>query len=205
MVEAYPIMIDLKDKIVIVVGGGQVAYRKIAGLIETGALITVISPVIHVKIEKLLTENQIFWKNKLFEPTDLNDALLVIAATDDREVNENVALSAQENQLVNVVDDKEISNFHVPAKLKRGKLTIAVATGGSSPILATVIRNELANIYGESYEDYLEFLAISREQVKLLHLNKDLELQILEKITEPAYRTSKSKQKEFLKMITSHI
>src|SRR5690625_1103036 len=205
MVEAYPIMIDLKDKIVIVVGGGQVAYRKIAGLIETGALITVISPVIHVKIEKLLTENQIFWKNKLFEPTDLNDALLVIAATGDREVNENVALSAQENQLVNVVDDKEISNFHVPAKLKRGKLTIAVATGGSSPILATVIRNELANIYGESYEDYLEFLAISREQVKLLHLNKDLELQILEKITEPAYRTSKSKQKEVLKMITSHI
>src|SRR5699024_3389081 len=157
-------MMNLRDKIVVVVGGGQIAYRKILGLIRTGALITVISPVIHMKIEAFLTGNQIVWKKKLFEPEDLIDALLVIAATDDSEVNENVALSARENQLVNIVDNKEMSSFHVPAKLKRGELTISVATGGASPILATVIRNELAKIYDESYEDYLEFLATSREQ-----------------------------------------
>lgn len=203
--ETYPIMMNMKNKVVIVVGGGQIAHRKLIGLLQAGAQITVISPVIHVEIRKLLTADQITWKSKLFEPADLGGALLVIAATDDRKVNENVALSARDNQLVNVADNQGISNFHVPAKLQRGDLTISVATGGASPILAKKIRNELATIYDESYEDFLKFLAISRERINHLYLDQGTKIQILKKITAPTYRKSKDKQKKFLEMIASYL
>jgi len=201
MVEAYPMMMNMENKIAVVVGGGRVAYRKIVGLLRAGASITIISPVIHGEIKKVLATNQVIWKNKLFEPEDLQNALLVIAATNDKEVNEHVAASTGSHQLVNIVDDQEKSDFHVPAKLTRGDLTIAVATGGASPTLARVIRNELAEIYDESYDEYLEFLAVSREQIKLLPLNQDLKRKMLQQITDSTYRKSINKQKEFLKEI----
>lgn len=201
----YPIMMNMKDKVVVVVGGGRIAYRKLMGLLQAGAQITVISPMIHEKIEKLLTRNQLNWKKKLFEPTDLAGALFVIAATNDKNVNGNVALSAQNNQLVNIVDHPKMSHFHVPAKLQRGDLTISVATGGASPILSKVIRNELATLYDESYEDYLKFLAISREQLKELHLSQDVKMKLLKEITDENYRQSKNKQKNFLKMLDDYI
>lgn len=201
IVGTYPIMMNMKDKVVVVVGGGQVAYRKLIGMLQAGAHITVISPMIHMEIQKLLIANQLTWKNKLFEPADLDGSLLIIAATDDKKVNEYVALSARNDQFVNVVDNQEISNFHIPAKLQRGDLTISVATGGASPILARVIRNELATIYDESYEDYLEFLAIARKQVKHLHFSQDDKIQLLKEITDKSYRQSRSMQKEFLTML----
>ena len=201
MVEAYPMMMNMENKVAVVVGGGRVAYRKIVGLLRAGASITIISPVIHGEIKKVLATNQVIWKNKLFEPEDLQNALLVIAATNDKEVNEHVAASTGSHQLVNIVDDREKSDFHVPAKLTRGDLTIAVATGGASPTLARVIRNELAEIYDESYDEYLEFLAVSREQIKLLPLNQDLKRQMLQQITDSTYRKSINKQMEFLEEI----
>jgi len=201
MVETYPIMMNMENKVAVVVGGGRVAYRKIVGLLRAGASITIISPVIHGKIKKLLATSQMTWKNKLFEPEDLRNALLVIAATNNKKVNEHVAASTESHQLVNIVDDQEKSDFHVPAKLTRGDLTIAVATDGASPILTTVIRDELAEIYDESYEDYLQFLAVSREQIKHLPLNQDLKRQMLKQITELTYRKSINKQKEFLEKI----
>src|SRR5690625_5124543 len=201
MVETYPMMMNMENKVAVVVGGGRVAYRKIVGLLRAGAFITIISPVIHREIKKVLATNQVIWKKKLFEPEDLQNALLVIAATNDKRVNEHVASSSESYQLVNIVDDQDKSDFHMPAKLTRGNLTIAVATGGASPILATVIRDELAEIYDESYDDYLQFLAFSREQIKLLHLNQDLKRQILKQITDSTYRKSKNKQKEFLNEI----
>lgn len=203
--ETYPIMMNIKDKVAVVVGGGQIAHRKVIGLLQAGAQITVISPAIHVNIEKLLHTNKITWKKKKFESVDLDSALIVIAATNDQKVNEYVALSTRNYQLVNVVDNQEMSNFHVPAKLKRGDLTITVATGGASPILAKVIRNELATIYDESYEAYLKFLAISREKVKHLILNQDTKMQLLKRITDPTYRRSKDKQKKFLEMIDGYV
>lgn len=205
MVETYPVMMNMENKAVVVVGGGHVAYRKIVGLVRAGAIITIISPVLHEKIKKLQGTNQIIWKNKLFEPEDLQNALLVIAATNDKRVNEHVASSTESYQLVNIVDDQDKSDFHVPAKLTRGDLTIAVATGGASPTLATVIRDELAEIYDESYDDYLQFLAASREKIKYLHLDQDLKKQMLKQITDSIYRKSKNKQKEFLEKISRYI
>lgn len=203
--ETYPIMMNMKDKVVVIVGGGLIAYRRLIGLFQAGAKITVISPVIHEKIEELLTTNQVIWKNKMFSPADLDGALFVVAATNDKIVNENVALSTRNNQLVNIVDNPEMSNFHVPARLQRGDLTISVATGGASPILSKVIQSELATIYDESYEDYLKFLAITRKQVKQLHLDQAEKMKLLKEVTDQSYRKSENKQREFLKILAGYI
>lgn len=199
--ETYPVMLNIKGKAVAVVGGGQIAYRKMDSLLRAGAKVTVISPEINLNVEKLYRENQISWKNKAFEPNDLDSAWIVIAATNSKKVNESVALSSGNHQLVNVVDNHEIGNFHVPANLIRGELTISVATGGASPILAKVIRDELAVTYDETYEDYLTFLAKSRGKIKQLTCNQKTKTQLLKIITDETYRKSKSKQKDYLEMI----
>lgn len=199
--KSYPIMLNIQDKKVVIVGGGRIAYRKIVSLLEAGAQITVISPMIHIKIEKLIAENRILWKKKVFEPDDLECAFIVIAATNNEKVNAHVASSVSAYQLVNVVDNQEISTFHVPAKLTRGDLTISVATSGASPTLAKVIRDELALIYDNSYERYLEFLSQARIMVKNSDCNPATKIQLLKVITGKAYRESVQMQQAFLEII----
>ena len=205
MMESYPAMLNLKNTMAIVVGGGQIAYRKIMGLLQAGACVTVISPEIHAEIEKLLAEKQITWRKKVFEASDLDSAWIIIAATNHQHINEDVALAAQPHQLINIVDNPERSNFHVPAKLTRGNLTISVATGGASPILAKVIRDELAVIYDDSYAGYLEFLAVSRERIKQTFLDWKTKRQLLKDITEKPYRQSIEKQRAFLDLMDAFI
>jgi precorrin-2 dehydrogenase/sirohydrochlorin ferrochelatase len=202
--ESYPIMLNIEDKAVVVVGGGLIAYRKMVGLLQAGACVTVISPMIHSEIEKLFTENRIAWKNKLFEPDDLDSALIVIAATNSEMVNKFVASSAGKFQLVNIVDNPELSTFHVPAKLTRGDLTISVATGGASPTLSKSIRDELAVIYDESYGDYLEFLTLSREKVKHSMLDQTTKTELHKAITNETYRQSNKMQNAFLEIIDGY-
>ncbi len=199
--KSYPIMLNIEDKVVVVVGGGRIACRKIVDLLQAGAYVTVISPVIHSKIEQLFVENKIAWKNKLFEPDDLDSALIVIAATNSETVNTFVASSAGKHQLVNIVDNPELSTFHVPAKLTRGDLTISVATGGASPTLSKSIRDELAVIYEDSYGDYLEFLTLSREKVKHSMLDQPIKTKLLKAITNDTYRQSFNMQNAFLELI----
>ncbi|MET3656836.1 precorrin-2 dehydrogenase/sirohydrochlorin ferrochelatase family protein [Sporosarcina psychrophila] len=202
--KSYPIMLNIEGKAVVVVGGGLIAYRKITGLLQAGAYITVISPVIHSKIEQLFIENKISWKNKLFEPVDLDSALIVIAATNSEIMNTFVASSAGKHQLVNIVDNPELSTFHVPAKLTRGDLTISVATGGGSPTLSKSIRDELAVIYDDTYGDYLEFLTLSREKVKHSIFDQTIKTKLLKAITNDTYRQSNNMQNAFLELISGY-
>ncbi len=137
----------------------------------------------------------------MFEPNDLDSALVVIAATNNEMVNTFVASSAGKHQLVNIVDNPELSTFHVPAKLTRGDLTISVATGGASPTLAKSIRDELSEIYDDSYGDYLEFLTLSREKVKHSMLDQTIKTKLLKTITNDTYRQSINMQHAFLELI----
>jgi len=194
-------MLNIEDKAVVVVGGGLIAYRKMVGLLQAGAYVTVISPVIHTKVEQLVFENKVAWKDKLFEPDDLDSALIVIAATNSDIVNTFVASSASKHQLVNIVDDPQLSTFHVPAKLTRGELTISVATGGASPTLSKSIRDELAVIYDDSYSVYLKFLMLSREKVKHSTFDQTIKNNLLKAITNETYRKSTNMQNAFLELI----
>jgi precorrin-2 dehydrogenase/sirohydrochlorin ferrochelatase len=202
--KSYPIMLKIEAEAVVVVGGGLIAHRKIVGLLQAGANVTVVSPMIHSRIEQLFVENKISWKNKMFEPVDLDSALIVIAATNNETVNTFVASSASKHQLVNIVDNPELSAFHVPAKLTRGDLTISVATGGASPTLSKSIRDELAVIYDDSYGAYLEFLTLSREKVKHSVLDQTTKTKLLKAITNETYRQSNNMQNAFLEIIDGY-
>ena len=198
---AYPIMLNIKNQEVVVVGGGTIAYRKIRGLLQAGANITVISPEIEERIETLRRERRNVWRKKEFESADITSALLVIAATNSNVVNELVAFATMKHQLVNIVDNPELSNFHVPAKLTRGDLTISVATGGASPTLAKVIRDELSSVYDDSYAEYLAFLAEVREKVKNSPLDRATKMHYLKEVTNVMYRHSIEAQQDFLEII----
>ncbi|MGX6444634.1 NAD(P)-binding protein [Neobacillus sp. K501] len=165
MNSSYPIMLQLEGKKVVVVGGGKVAERKVNGLLGTGARVSVISPVVTVELRRLASQGVIDWKEKLFSPDDMKDAFLIFAATNDRELNQFIRNSAGVHQLVTIADDPDESDFHVPAHFHRGRLSIAVSTGGASPTLASTIRAELEQQFDERYEEYLEFLYKARQQI----------------------------------------
>ncbi|QKG83948.1 hypothetical protein GXN76_05295 [Kroppenstedtia pulmonis] len=153
-----PFMVDLEGKQAVIVGGGRVACRKALHLMKGGARVTIISPEVHPVLQEWIRAGKIDWKQKKYTGDKLEDAWVVVAATDSADVNRRVALSARSHQLVNVVDQPELGNFHTPAKLNRGRLILAVSTGGASPTLACKIRDHLAKIYDESWEKKVEDL-----------------------------------------------
>lgn len=165
-------MIDLKNKQAVIIGGGKVASRRIAGLLDSEAVITVISPEATDDIKNLHNENMLTWKQKNFTSSDVQDAFLVIIATNEESVNQKVKNSVPANCLVNAAHHAGAGNLHFPARLKRGNLVIAVSTNGASPMLAKKIRKELSSQYDNRYEQYLDFLLEARTLLKTIKIDK---------------------------------
>lgn len=150
---------DLAQRLCIVVGGGKVASRKVIGLLEAGAAVTVISPVLDDTIQHAASQEQIRWIARPYQEGDLAGAFLVIAATDDAPVNHAVFAEAElRHILVNVVDDPQHSNFILPAQVRRGDLRIAISTGGASPALARRLREKLEADFGPEYTLLVQLL-----------------------------------------------
>jgi precorrin-2 dehydrogenase/sirohydrochlorin ferrochelatase len=155
----YPMMLKIEGRPCTVVGGGAVAQRKVETLLEYGAVVTVISPSLTEKLKLLLENNKIHYKNKVYETGDLTGSFLVYGVTDDKVVNEKCKKEAEsQNMLVNIGDSSELSDFILPAVLKRGSLIITISTEGKSPALSRKIRRQLEILYDESYDDLLETL-----------------------------------------------
>ncbi|WP_284036823.1 NAD(P)-binding protein [Neobacillus sp. 114] len=186
----YPIMLKLEGKKVVVAGGGKVAERKVKGLLETGAAITVISPESTPVIQHLAHEGKITWKQKSFAKLDIQEAFLIIAATNDPHTNNLVKEEAAAHQLVSIADNPEESDFHLPSHLKRGRLSIAVSTGGASPILAKQIRKQLEQQFDSRYENYLEFLFSKRKWILKNVEDADLKRKLLTVIVSPEFLNS---------------
>ena len=167
----YPIvLVDLANTACVVIGGGQVAARKVAALCQAGGRPLVISPVLCESLRSQVEDGEIDVIEREFRPGDLAGVQLVIAATDDAETNEAVWREARAvGCLVNVVDDPPRCNFHVPAAVRRGDLTVAISTGGKSPLLACRIRQTLETHFDSSYGDYLDLLGelrtVAQEQI----------------------------------------
>lgn len=166
----YPIMLDIKEKKCVVIGGGNIAYRKVISLLEAGAKVTVISKEINEDIKLLLKDQVVECIEEKYDFKYINDCYLVYAATDDKEVNELVySQCSEKNILVNVVDKPEICNFIVPSKLQRGNLTIAISTNGKSPMLSRKIRQDLEKVYDNRYELFLDIMGeVRKEAFKVL-------------------------------------
>lgn len=163
----YPMMVDLTGKRCLVVGGGAVAERKVTLLLECGAGVEVVSPRATSRLAALASAGRIRLRRRPVRASDLPGAFLVVVATDDRQVNREVAEQVESaGCLVNVADDPAACSFLVPSVIRRGDLTIAISTGGGSPTLAKKLRQRLEQTIGPEYEAFLAALRLLRERVR---------------------------------------
>ncbi|PGU87212.1 NAD(P)-binding protein [Bacillus cereus] len=201
----YPLTVRVNEKRVVVIGGGKVAGFKIIPLLKQGADIVVISPELDANLVKLVEEKKIRWYQKEYEKSDIKSAFLVVAASSNSILNEQVAEDAAENQLVNVITNPESGNVHFPAAIHRGLLNIAVSTGGASPKLAKKIRDEIANKYDETYESYLDFLYEVRVKLKDLQLEKRERNILLQEVLKSVYVQNEGKRESFLRELEEKV
>jgi len=167
-VKSYPInLVRLEERRCIVVGGGDVARRKVESLLDAGARqVVVISPRLGDGLAQLQRRGRIQHLARAYQPGDLKDAFLVIATTDDPKVNQAVSQEAEaEGILVNVADDPDHCNFIVPSTLRRGDLVIGLSTGGQSPALAASLRRQLERAFGPEHSAFLELAGGLRSRV----------------------------------------
>lgn len=162
-----PIFLNVNDKPCVVVGGGDIAARKVSLLLEAGANVTVVSPELSPSLTGLLDEGKITCRLKPYNPEDLDQSHLVVAATDNREVNRQVSEQAKQRRIpVNVVDQPELCSFIVPSIINRAPVVAAVSTGGSSPVLARLIRSRLESLIPAGYGRLAELTSQYRDKVK---------------------------------------
>ncbi|GAB4344915.1 MAG: bifunctional precorrin-2 dehydrogenase/sirohydrochlorin ferrochelatase [Desulfobulbaceae bacterium] len=160
----YPVLLDISGRLCVVIGGGEVAERKVKGLLAAEATVRVVSPEITGELALLARQGMIEWRRKTYTDDDLDGAILVFAATSDREVQEMIVRRANANgQLLNVADDPASCTFQVPATHRQGDLTMTVSTGGTSPAVAAMIRRQLEEAYGAEYDFLLRLMAMVRE------------------------------------------
>ena len=161
-VAGYPVVLRIEGRLCVVIGGGEVARRKVQRLLAAGAKVRVIAPEIH---PELLANTRIEVRCHPFAPDDLDGVFLVFAATDDRSVNARVAACAEkQGKLVNVADDPDRSDFHLPALLQRGQLTVTVSSAGGSPAFAAQLRDRLAGELGPEWQSFCAIAAALRQK-----------------------------------------
>lgn len=159
-----PAFHNVRGKLCLVVGGGEVATRKAGVLLEAGATVRVVAPEIEPDLARQPGVEPIVAR---FEPQHLEGAVMVIAATNDREVNRQVSELAQSHKLpVNVVDDPELCSFIMPAILDRSPLMVAFSSGGGSPVLTRMMRGKLETVIPQNYSRLAKFAVRFRELVK---------------------------------------
>ncbi len=169
----YPIFLKVEQKLCVVIGGGPVAERKITSLLEAGARVKVIAPEVTERIRTLAREGKIIWEERPYRSGDLKDAFLVIAATNNPQVQEEVFAEAEERKIFcNVVDKPALCSFIVPSVVKRGRLQIAISTSGASPALAKRLREQLEELFGPEYAEYLELMAAWRKEILARELSE---------------------------------
>src|SRR4051812_7308861 len=162
----YPIFLELQNRSVLVVGGGPIAERKVDALLEAGARVTMVSPDATPRLMGLADSGRIIIHQRLFVPSDIESASLVISATDDIVTQKEVAVLANaKGILVNTVDKPELCDFIVPSILRRGEITIAISTSGKSPALAAELRRRLDVVVTDSMARAAHVLGAVRNEV----------------------------------------
>jgi len=182
-VKLYPINLNIKDKLCVVIGAGDVSYRKAKSLLEAGGNVKIISPDISESTKNL--DGNVELINREYKEGDLEGAFIAIAATDDADVNTKIAGEAEEKGvLLNIVDKPELCHFYVPSIVKRGNLVVSISTSGKFPALSKKLRKDLEKNFGTEYEKYLELLADARDKVISKHADLDKRKLVLKTIAE---------------------
>ncbi|HYL58360.1 MAG TPA: bifunctional precorrin-2 dehydrogenase/sirohydrochlorin ferrochelatase, partial [Candidatus Acidoferrales bacterium] len=149
-----------------VIGGGEVAARKVDSLLEAGAEVTLVSPSLGPAMKLLVARGRVTLIERAYRSGDLNGCELAYAATDDPELHRQIAAEAKAlGILINVADEPELCSFIAPAIVKQGALQIAISTGGASPAFAARLRRELEDKFGIEYSRVLEVLRAARTRL----------------------------------------
>lgn len=162
-----PIMLKVKGKRCVVVGGGEVAAQKVKQLLDCEASVIVVSPELCPELKELAKQGRIQWLKIQYEPTVLDGAFLVFSCTDDNQVNKRVSNDCgARNIFCNVVDVPELCDFYMPSVLRRGELVIAVSTSGNSPALARKLRLFLEGVVGDEFGLLVEILGEMKDKMR---------------------------------------
>jgi precorrin-2 dehydrogenase / sirohydrochlorin ferrochelatase len=162
----YPVFLNLKDREVLLVGAGVIGLQKIQGLLDSEARIHVVSPEALQDIEQLAKENRLRWDRRTYMPSDLDGKSLVIAATDDPELQKRIASEARARGIwVNIVDVPPLCDFIAPAIVNQGDIQIAISTGGAAPALAKFIRKKLEPMIGPEYAQLVRMVQSLRPDI----------------------------------------
>ena len=181
----FPIFFDIKQKPTLVIGGGEVAARKVSLLLKAQSVVTVVSPELSRELADWQEEGRLTHIARDFDDADIEKPVLVIAATDDREVNKKVSALAQARGIpVNVVDDPALCSFITPSIVDRSPVQIAISTGGASPVLARMIRTKLEGCIPAAYGRLGALVSDFREKVKAKFTNVDQRRAFWESVLE---------------------
>ncbi|HEY3301713.1 MAG TPA: siroheme synthase CysG [Methylophilaceae bacterium] len=165
--KSLPIFLNIVGRRCVVVGGGDVATRKVIMLLKAQAAVEVISPKLDHELTDMLAAGKISYTQAMFLPEQLTDATLVIAATDDEATNVAVSVAAKVRNIpVNVVDSPDLCTFTMPAIVDRSPIVIAISSGGASPVLARMIRAKIETLVPASYGRLSNLAAEFRDRVK---------------------------------------
>jgi siroheme synthase-like protein len=179
----FPIFVDLEDRPCVVIGGGEVAARKVRSLLDAGARVTVIAPETCPEMRELL--DQVRLESRTYRRGDLAGSALAFAATDDAATNASVYEEAMElGILVNVVDDPQHCSFLVPSKVERGPILIAISTQGASPALARHLRERLEVAVPPAYGQLAELLGRLRAEVKAAYATPEERARLWDRVLE---------------------
>jgi precorrin-2 dehydrogenase / sirohydrochlorin ferrochelatase len=202
----FPIFLKLEGKHVLVVGAGKVGEPKIAGLLETGALIRVVALEASATVEKWASVGEIELALRAFSPDDLDGVDLAVVATNLRSLNEQVQREAQRRGvLCNVVDVPDLCDFFYPSVVRRGDLQIAISTGGQSPALAQKIRQQLEKQFGPGYADWVAELGETRKLILASDLPKDRKLELLHSLaSRDAFESALAENSELVGSAVAH-
>lgn len=181
----YPVFVELEGKKIVVVGGGKVAHRKVVALLECGAAIHLVGRELTPALNRMVENGDIRFLGREFRVEYLNHAFMIIAATDDKDLNHRISASARESGvLVNAVDQPPDCDFIVPSILRRGDLQIAISTSGKSPALARRIRKRLEAQFGREYETFLNMMGRLRKEILSMGLPQEENSRIFQKIVD---------------------
>ena len=163
----YPMMMNIAGRRCVVVGGGKVAERKVASLLEAGAMVVLVSPAMTPLLFSMVKSGMIEHVSRRYRKGDLKRAFLCVVATNDRRLQERIWKEAEDQGvLANIVDSDEDCDFLVPSYFRRGDLVISISTSGKSPALAKRIRKDLEEQYGWEYEVLLKVLTWARPRIR---------------------------------------
>lgn len=163
----YPIFLDIEERSVLIIGGGEVCARKAETMMKYGGTVKVVSPQFTDEIEQWARDGKLTLARKLYDESDLTGAAIVIASTDDKCINARIARDCRRRKIpVNVVDVTHLCEFIVPAIIESGSIQIAISTGGKSPALARTLKEDLRRTIGSEYAEVNDLLGTLRAGAK---------------------------------------